>query len=109
MKTISKEIMKSGQSVNFKEVLNLEGKKIRILIKSDSYADQSYAKVELWNGSEWNNVDYIQHANMQTPHKLKYEQHNQGEKSQEFIFNHNLPFFKKDRDHLLKMAKEIIS
>lgn len=107
-KTISLSINKGKQSVEYYEILIIESYKLRIKIKSDSYDFQSYAFIELWNGQEWKEVHKIHYASMKTPYGLSSNQHNQGEKTSQQIFENNESYFNSDRLELLKIAKSII-
>lgn len=53
-KLIQETLTNGSQSLNYKAVLNLNGKKVQVLIKRDSYDRQSYAKIELFDGTQWN-------------------------------------------------------
>jgi hypothetical protein len=109
MKILSKSICKTGQSIDYKEILKLDDKKIKITIKSDSYSFQSYARIELWNGEKWNMIDSIPHGNMNTPIELVYQPKNQpGNLTPSILLKNNFCHFEKDRDYLFGMAQEIV-
>ena len=56
------------QSVNYSEHGKLNGHTVRVLIKSDSYAFQSYARIEALDQAElkWNVIASIPYSNMAT-------------------------------------------
>ena len=100
MKTLSKNISSGSQELIYKEILEHNGQKLRVFIESDSYLSQCRAKVDLWDGKKWNNIDYIHYGNMKTEAKLYYEN------------IHRLvsdSVFKQDRDTLLKSAVDLIN
>lgn len=54
---ISERHWQGSQSWNFQRVTRLEdGQTIRTTIKRDAYDDQSYGKVERWDGEKWRGV-----------------------------------------------------
>jgi hypothetical protein len=98
MKTLNKEIGSGGQSVTYKETLEHNGKKLRISIKSDSYRAQCYARVLLFDGDKWNQIDSIHYSRMVTEAKLIYRPNVLPNDSD----------FKADRDRLVKLAKDVL-
>jgi len=98
MKTIDRQIAQGRQSINFTEVIEFDGHKLRISIKSDSYNFQSYARISRWNGEEWKQVHFIHFSEMKTPSGLCYQP------NEKCDYKH----FINDRDQLIKVAKEII-
>jgi hypothetical protein len=54
----------SGQCTDYRGLVTYVDKhsvehKLRILIHTDSYVSQMYAKVERWDGTKWNNVVFM--------------------------------------------------
>ena len=53
-------IVKGGQDVTFTYIVEYTSPRtthmLRFTIKSDAYIDQSYGRVDRWNGEEWRNV-----------------------------------------------------
>jgi hypothetical protein len=103
MKTIEQSINKGQQSLDYKELLNFNGVKLKISIKSDSYKQQCFAKIEVWNDFKWNLIDSIHYNEMNTDSKLVY---NFSSESPNKSDNH---LFKADRNKLLDIAKSILS
>ena len=97
VKSLSLDIAAGSQSVNFVELLSGWGQRLRISIKSDSYAFQSYARIEVWSAAElkWNLVAYVQHGSMRTPAGLIYQPNRSG-----FQASH----FQADRTELIRLA-----
>lgn len=98
IKTIDREIACGRQDVNYFEVVEYSGEKLRIEIKSDSYLSQCFARIMIWSDRKWNFVDSIHHNNMSTPEKLVY-------RMQKATFGD----FVADRDRLVKKAVAILS
>nr|QIM10485.1 hypothetical protein PlAlph_3770 [uncultured Alphaproteobacteria bacterium] len=61
-----------SQSVTGQIIYQLNGRTIKLEIKSDSFAVQSYAKVCVFDGTVWNDLYAILYSLMQTPHELFY-------------------------------------
>ena len=97
VKSLSLDIAAGSQPVNFVELLSGWGQRLRISIKSDSYADQSYARIEVWSAAElkWNLAAYVQHGSMLTPAGLIYQPSRSG-----FQTSH----FQADRTELIRLA-----
>lgn len=117
MKSIITTISKGRQSLDYKEVLSFkrtrnkiaQEHRLQVRIKSDSYDFQSHAVIERWNGDEWKQVHSIHYAQMQTIPKLIHVGCNQPSNlSQSVIKNNNMRHFQKDRDELVRIAKEIL-
>lgn len=107
--SISKTINKSKQSIDFKEILKIDDKKLMISIKSDSYDFQSHARIELWNGEKWHNIFSIHYEEMKTPSTLYHARENQPMNQQpSVVLRNNNSYFMNDRNKLLSTAKEII-
>ena len=67
--------------------------KLRIRIKLDPYAIQCYARVALWDGSQWQPLHEIHYAHMATPSCSKRGATN----------------FNADRSELLRVAAEVLA
>ncbi len=57
-KSLSLDVVKGRQSVEYREVLELDTDsdqkyKLKVEMKSDSIDYQSYARISVWNGKEW--------------------------------------------------------
>ncbi len=52
-------VWKGGQDIHYSGLLQLGEHKLKIEARFDSYRDQSFAKVERWNGSEWKAVYFM--------------------------------------------------
>jgi len=99
MQTITSEIGNGGQDVVFTEILALDdGTKLRVSIRSDSYAFQSYARVDRWDGAKWQRVHSIHYSQMATPPKLHYKR---GERTAKE--------FRADRERLLDVAAAVLA
>lgn len=98
IKTIESGLAQGGQSATFREILELDGFRIRLTVTSDSYAFQSRATSEVWSKAElrWNQVHYIPHGNMRTASGLAYGR------------NVGRVDFRADLDELLAKTKAII-
>ena len=99
MKSLNKELSNGRQSVEYKETLEHNDRKIRIEIKSDSYRNQCYARAKLWDGDKWNFVDDIPSSEMSTKDGLAYMPPERKATSASF---------KSDRDKLIKLVKDVI-
>ena len=71
---------KGGQSVIYRAIYEFNGHKVRLTIKSDSYANQSYARMDIFNPTDlkWNRLHYLHYADMHTETGLCYRPNNQG-------------------------------
>ena len=94
---ISLNIGKGQQDVNYTEVLEVAGSKLRIQIRSDSYEQQCHSRIGRWNGEEWKHLHSL--VTRKTPNGLAY--HPQG--------GTNEKHFKADREELLRVAKEVLT
>ena len=99
LKTLHLDIGKGSQDVIYKELIDLDGFKLRIAIRSDSYSEQCYAKIEIFDVVSlcWNLLADIHSSLMKTPEKLKYTP-NYGSTS----------LFAPDRASLLNQAVSIL-
>jgi len=98
MKTIDRQISETRDDVHYTEVLDIDGSRFKVAIRSNSYAFQSHAKIVRWNGEEWKNVYSLHHTEMKTPHGLCYARENKTSPTQ----------FTDDRNQLIKVAKAIV-
>lgn len=104
-RVIDKRVCRGQQDVDYVEVLTVTCKrgrtitphKLRVKIRSDAYAFQSYARVERWDGDKWHAVHDLGYSNMKTPIGLS---HASGDLEAKFTA---------DRDELVKLAEAILS
>lgn len=92
----------SNQSLSYREILNVQDKKIKLVIKSDSYNSQCHAKAYVLKNDEWAEIYNIPYSQMSTKDSLAYVGNygkNPEAAEKEFI---------KDQEKLLKMAKSIL-
>lgn len=102
-RTISEEIHKGRQDVNFTEVLVLNHNdrsggaehKLKISICSDSYKEQCHARVSRWDGTQWQLLHKIR--SMATKPELAY-----------VPATTTSDDFKADRKELLRVAEQIL-
>jgi hypothetical protein len=94
--TIDVTVTKSGQAAYFTELLTPFEHRLRVSIKSDTYAEQSDARIERFDGSRWHEVWTIQPGAMKTPSSLVYSQ------------TLSAGDFKDDRDLLVERAITIL-
>ena len=59
-----------NQSVTCRIIYQLNGRTIKLEIKSDGFAPQSYAKACVFDGTSWKDLYAIPYALMRTPHVL---------------------------------------
>jgi len=64
MKKLHTEVSKGSQSWNYERLLDHKGKRLKVLIKRDSYDNQSYAKMYIHKDDQWNLLTGIPYANM---------------------------------------------
>jgi len=92
----------SSQSISFREIYQLEDKKIKLEIKSDGYRNQCYAKAYFLKENEWILIYSIPHSLMNTPDNLCYQPN----------YRHNSqkaePEFKADIEKLKTQIKMIL-
>lgn len=107
--SLSLEVVKSKQAIEYREVLTLKEFKLRLEMKSDSYKEQCYARISVWNGKEWSFVDSIHYSLLSFKDGLVYVQHNQPSTvSTEITQKQNVGYFLKDREILLNRAYNIL-
>ncbi len=97
--TLDKKISMGRQSVSYQELLDYNGKRICIKIKSDSFEFQCYAKVEVYSmyTDSWNLLYSVPYSNMRTPNSLVYKKNVSLDNS-----------FEEDRIELLKLAIQVL-
>jgi len=95
-KTISKSVFNADQSWFYNEILSLEGKKLRIEVRRNAYEMQSHAKVELWGGTEWNQLYWLPGCQV----KMKRSYVEKGITEADFA---------DDRKELLRVAKALVT
>lgn len=99
---ISQEIGDArDQDVNYKEVLRLKfagdpAHKLRVRIRSNSYDFQCYSVVERWDGAKWHQVHKLQERKTQVGMARRRRDYRNDE-------------FAKDRDELVRVAKEVLA
>ena len=98
---LAPQVALGRQDTTYKEILSVDGKKLQISIKSDSYKFQSHARIHVWNGDNegWTVVHFIHHELMKTPEGLVYLPQKRGLE---------LSHYKADRDELMKVALAIL-
>ncbi len=63
----------SNQAISYREIYQIEDKKLKLEIKSDSYHSQCYARASVLKNDEWIQVYSIPYSIMQTPEGLIYK------------------------------------
>jgi hypothetical protein len=96
-KQIELSIAAGRQDVKYKLIGQLGEYKIKIEIRSDSYAFQCYARVYVWKDLEWSFIDSIHHAGMSTKSGLVYTSDPE-----------DATQFKHDKDKLIDIATKIL-
>jgi hypothetical protein len=91
-----------GQTVNFVESLWYQDSTdavhvLRVKIHNDSYRDQSWGKVERWDGTQWHEVASINGAEFSMELGIGYKPR-----------TITAADFWQDRDHLLQLAQEVL-
>jgi len=94
-------LSKGQQSVLYTELLKYGTHRLRIRIKSDSYAFQSFACIERWDGTQWQPAADIHYGSMDTPTGLHYTY-------DKADIDQLRPEFKVDRDTLLRDAMWVL-
>jgi hypothetical protein len=92
----------SSQSISYREIYQLEERKIKLEIKSDGYKNQCYARAYFLKESEWILIYIIPYSLMKTPENLYYhrEYKNTPQKAE--------PEFKLDIEQLKKQIETIL-
>jgi hypothetical protein len=92
------EISKGGQNAHYQELLTAEnGDRLRVAIKTDTYKTQGHARVERWDGVQWQRVWALDPLKMQTEDNLAYVPR--------ALTHYD---FKLDRDRLLNLAAAVL-
>lgn len=108
-KTIQEKVTRGSQSVNFTGIYNLKRaiqgtkveKKVRVLIKRDSYDNQSYAKIQVWDHNQgWNFVTSLDFTTAHSHGIFAYESAIQKPQVIDALGN--------DTEELIELATEII-
>lgn len=99
VKLLDQKISFGSQSVELVNLLALGDIKLRIKIKSDSYKFQSFARIERWDGTQWQEVASLHYGAMKTEAGLCYKPNQSGR---------DFRNFEADYDELLKQAKAIL-
>jgi len=97
MDTISERCYNQNQSWNYERTVNVDGTKLRVQIRRNAYDMQSFARVHIWDGSNWN-VVCSRPISECTCKTISYVQDK---------INDGL--FKSDADSILKEAMQIVA
>ena len=97
MNVLDVQLAKGDQDVIYREVLIIEGRRLRIYIRSNSYRFQCQCYIEHWDGGQWREVHTISPFLMATKEGLSYGR----TKATDEDFND-------DRTKLLNIATQII-
>lgn len=104
-KLINKTITKGTQEVTYTELFEMNGKKLKLVIKSDSFDFQCYAKVMVLKQDEgWFNLCDIHYSNMKTPDQLYYKYNRDEKPSIE-----DEKYFAEDIKALKELAKQLLN
>lgn len=106
--TLDSSISRDDQNVNFLHLVKVDGHKVRLRIRSNSYASQCWAIAEVWSATDmrWNEIATIPHGAMQTPPKLCY--HNNLPKDSPHKVWNDPSHFRADSERLLSLVTAII-
>lgn len=109
-KSLSLDVVKGRQSIDYREVLELETdsihkQKLKIEMKSDSIDYQSYARISVWNGKEWSHLDSIHYTLVNFKSGLCHSFLNETASQ---VHQKNVGYFKQDQEKLLKRAYDIL-
>jgi len=74
MERLDVSVARGQQDVTFTELLEREGEKFRIKIRSNAYKSQSSAVLEIWSpgARQWNELVRLDPMEMSTPEGLCY-------------------------------------
>jgi hypothetical protein len=97
----AKSVNHGRQDISLNELLNYGEHRLRLIIKSDSYKSQCYARLEAFDKSamKWNIVVYRPHGDMQTEEGLVYSR---------LSDVHNEVKFQSDRAWLIAQFKNLM-
>jgi len=95
----------SGQCTDYRGLCTYVDKhgvehKLRILIHTDTYLQQAYAKVERWDGTKWNNVVFMDGEELTTPKEIGYRKSQMTRPDYESAYSTDIHV-------LLKLATEV--
>ena len=98
MKIIQSDFNNHNQSWSYTQIVEKEGKKLRVRIRRNAFDNQSHALAELWAGTEWRQVisrpiEVMECRNVSYVLPLLHE---------------DVCSFKQDTENLLKMAFEVV-
>jgi hypothetical protein len=111
MGTLFQQVSTGTQSLDYTEIVELVVKtrsescrahKLRVQIKSDSYANQSYARIEKYDGTLWQALHSIPWSVMGTQSKLCYM-------PKDMMPDDQRELFLTDRNELLRVAELILN
>lgn len=100
LKTLNKEISRGDQYVEYQETIEAGAFKLRIKLKSDAYAFQCHATIQVFGpvDLQWNELATIHYASMRTPPALVYQPNNPGVAE----------CFMEDRNNLVRQASAVL-
>lgn len=108
---IHEKIFNGSQSVNYTGLWKIsesgQTQKLRVLIKRDSYDSQSYAKVQLWDGSQWNFVTSLDWDKSKSKGIFNYDNVSEFEVTRRNGLDAR-ELLNKDAQQLIDLAAEII-
>lgn len=98
---VAPQVTLGRQSTEYREMITIDDKKLKIDIKSDSYDFQSHARIYVWKGDTdgWTLVHSIHFGQMKTPAELVYHPNKGGL---------SLHHYKLDRDELVRVAIAVL-
>lgn len=108
MKPTVNTISKEKNSITYKEIFELPNHKVRILIKSDSDIEESFASIDVWGGNKWELVESISPRSMNTMIGLIDAIDNRIENNEEILFKNNKLYFMDDRLKLISLSAPMI-
>ena len=94
--TITKEVATRGQTVVYQEILRIKGVPVRVEIKSDAYKEQSLARIERWDGTQWQHVHHLNDRSTKVGLYVHSDRHDEAH-------------FKADRDKLVQVYTQVTS
>ena len=92
------DITKLRDDVHFTQLLVVQDQRLRVDIRSNAYKEQSYSRVDYWNGTKWTEVWTLAGEVQSTSHGLTYKQN----------WN-DLHHFMMDRNKLFVIACEVLN
>ena len=91
---INVQVCPTRQSFHYVELLSLGNHKLRVDIQADTYDFQSHARIERWDGNQWQLVAFLLYPEMKTKYGAI-----RAAKSDDFRL---------DRDRLINLATAIL-